>query len=57
MPSALLEFYDKLLAATLEENITQVLFTLSVFNVVNRGMVVDVLNDKQFSCGLFQSVE
>ncbi len=32
MPSALLEFFDKLLAATMEENITQVLMLSSVFN-------------------------
>jgi len=39
MPSALLEFYDKLMAATLEENITQVLSWRSkFFNVANRGM-------------------
>jgi len=41
MPIALLEFYDKLLAATLEENTTQVVITfggLSVFNVTKRGM-------------------
>jgi len=40
MPSALLEFYDKLLAATLEENITQVLTTyrgLCFFIVAARG--------------------
>lgn len=41
MPSALLEFYDKLLAATLEENITQVVTTYRglcfFFIVASRG--------------------